>query len=292
MSNAKGGGDRGSKFWREQRGKKHNNNDTSSSSRKKILLLHGNRQTGEVLLGRMDKLKKTLLRELDLEIVAPDSPHLFVDGDLDCNDIDGISSHDDDQWQRTWWHRSGNTYQGLEESLCMLDELWNNDDNQEFVAIMGFSQGSRLAHIVARLHTITDGRAFAGLKCIVHFSGYGDVSLPDNLYSILKQDCWNDRLTTSMLETLDIENVKVDIPSLHVMGEKDKLIPMKSSEALMKSYVQPAVYVHPGNHFVSVKKVDIERYMLFFNKVMNAMNTSSQLSQRVYRKGLIPKHKT
>ena len=279
MSNAKGGGDRGSKFGREQRGKKHNNNDTSSSSRKKILLLHGNRQTGEVLLGRMDKLKKTLLRELDLEIVAPDSPHLFVDGDLDCNDIDGISSHDDDQWQRTWWHRSGNTYQGLEESLCMLDELWNNDDNQEFVAIMGFSQGSRLALIVSILHNITNGRAFAGLKCIVHFSGYGDVSLPDNLYSILKQDCWNDRLTTSMLETLDIENVKVDIPSLHVMGEKDKLIPMKSSEALMKSYVQPAVYVHPGNHFVSVKKVDIERYMLFFNKVMNAMNTSSQLSQ-------------
>ena len=235
MSNAKGRGRGGPDL-------------SSTSSKKKVLLLHGNRQTGEILLGRMDKFKKALLRELNLEIVAPDSPHLFADGDLDCNDIDGISS---DQWQRTWWHRTDNTYQGLEESLSMLDELWNSNDDQEFVAIMGFSQGSRLAHIVSILHTISNGRVFAGLKCIVHFSGYGDVSLPDNLYPILKQDCWNDRLETLMLE--DIDNVKVDIPSLHVMGEKDKLIPMKSSEALMKSYVQPEGYVHPGNHFVPFK---------------------------------------
>ena len=40
-----------------------------SIGRKKVLLLHGNRQTGEVLLGRIEKLKKAL-SNLGLDIVA------------------------------------------------------------------------------------------------------------------------------------------------------------------------------------------------------------------------------
>ena len=90
----------------------------------KVLLLHGNRQTGEVLLGRIDKLKKALSK-VGLEIIAPDAPHLFADGDNlddDCND--GTIA-DDTSWQRTWWHRKDNVYQGLEESISMLNQLYS-----------------------------------------------------------------------------------------------------------------------------------------------------------------------
>eukprot|EP00571_Detonula_confervacea_P012805 CAMPEP_0172301554 /NCGR_PEP_ID=MMETSP1058-20130122/3409_1 /TAXON_ID=83371 /ORGANISM="Detonula confervacea, Strain CCMP 353" /LENGTH=1058 /DNA_ID=CAMNT_0013011699 /DNA_START=100 /DNA_END=3275 /DNA_ORIENTATION=+ len=292
----RGRGERGNtkreKGGRGQQGKKHNNNRSSnrqpistpnksqsdsSKRRKAVLLLHGNRQTGEVLLGRMDKLKRALLRDLELDVIAPDAPHLFSEEDaLDYDDVDGGGLDGSTRWQRTWWHRKENTYHGLEESISMLDQIWNN--NQDYVAIVGFSQGSRLAHIISILHTITNGVAFPGLKCVIHFSGYGDCPMPDNFGTLLK-DHWGG-IIPSLLTKLnkfrenyhDFDDVQVNLPSLHVMGESDALVPLKSSEALLKWYVKPSVHVHPGSHFVPVKKLDIEKYLLFFNEVVEIRN--------------------
>lgn len=120
--------------------------NSMKKSRDKIMSLHGNRQTGDVLLGRLDKLK-TALPDLELEIVAPDAPHLYSQNNhLDsCNEVDDISDNNSSsQWQRTWWHRDRDDkmYHGLEESVAMLDRLWNDSSNHKFVAIIGFSQGS------------------------------------------------------------------------------------------------------------------------------------------------------
>ncbi|KAL7426239.1 hypothetical protein ACHAXH_000485 [Discostella pseudostelligera] len=243
---------------------------------RKILLLHGNQQTGDILLGRIEKLKKTLWQKLGLDIVAPDAPHLFSEqDDMDCVDADVDVEDDSDKWKRTWWHRRGNTYRGMEESVSILDQLWNNR-NQEFVAIFGFSQGSRLAHIISIIHTITNGIAFPGIQCVIHFSGYGDCSLPDNLTSFLK-DQWNASIPSSiLLSPTALEKTRIQIPSLHVMGELDALIPLKSSEALMKCYVNPTSHIHPGNHFVPVKRLDIDRYITFASEAIGDMNTPNQ----------------
>lgn len=274
----RGGDRRGMKDGRGQ-GMKNSNrskNNGPSLRRKKVLLLHGNRQTGEILLGRMDKFRKALLREFSLEILAPDAPHLYADGDADydvgCSSSSSSIEDESTQWQRTWWHQRDNTYQGLAESMSMLDQLWNCNNN-EIVAIMGFSQGSRLAHLISVTHAITNGIAFQSLKCIIYFSGYGDVPMPDNFCSILK-DQWGDSLGKLDEYIDDI----INIPSLHVMGDSDKLIPLKSSEALLQKYVQPMVYVHPGNHFVPVKKVDIDRYLLFFNGVLEGGESTLSLA--------------
>jgi len=272
---------------RSGRNKKLQPIDSSSKrdSRKKVLLLHGNRQTGELLLGRMDRLEKALLREFELDIVAPDAPHLF-----------STDNNDSNAWQRTWWHhrkQSESThYQGLEETLSMLNQLWsgsNNHDGGGFVAIMGFSQGSRLAHIMSLLHTMTKGEAFPGLECIVHFSGFGDdvpilpdvdcpyedVPMPyDHLYSILKDPDFNwssggDDVSSSFI------NVRVNLPSLHVMGTADAIVPLKSSEALLNCYVEPLIHVHQGGHFVPVKKLDVEKYLAFFKGALKSDSHSS-----------------
>ena len=77
-----------------------------------------------VALGCIDKLKKALLQELELEIVSPDAPLLvyFEQDDMDCVDIE-LDVADSDQWKRTWWHRCGNTYWHMEDSISMLDQL-------------------------------------------------------------------------------------------------------------------------------------------------------------------------
>ncbi|KAL7541379.1 hypothetical protein ACHAXR_010858, partial [Thalassiosira sp. AJA248-18] len=281
---------------RGQQGKKHHESPRSQprnapnkksqfhspKRRKKILLLHGNRQTGELLLGRLDKARQALARELALDIIAPDAPHLYSDDDkLDYDDMNRVGPAVSTRWQRTWWHRKENTYAGLEKSISMLEDTWNNDDH-EFVAIMGFSQGSRLAHIISMLHTMTNGVAFPGLKCVVHFSGYGDCPMPDNFYALLKNQ-WSADISSSILMKLNdsvsqnynFEDVQINVPSLHVMGESDELIPLQSSEALMKWYIQPTQHRHPGNHFVPVKKTDIQRYLQFFNDVEKTNITPS-----------------
>lgn len=225
----------------------------------------------------MGRLQKALRNDLGLEIVAPDAPHLFADGDICEGEYDDqavVAATKSTQWQRTWWHRKENAYDGLDESVSMLDKIWTDED--DFVAIIGFSQGSRLAHLMAMLHAITNGVAFPGLKCVVHFSGYGDCPLPDNLWTAVKYG-WKGSISPHVVKKLselpnqgyNFDGIQTSIPSLHVMGQTDKLIPMQSSEVLLRWYVQPSVYVHPGNHFVPVKRPDVERYIQFFEEAVS-----------------------
>lgn len=222
---------------------------------KKILILHGNRQTGQLLLDRLDKLKKVASRELNWAMIAPDAPHLYSTEDDDQKD--DAENDNDSSWQRTWWHRHGNVYTGLEESLSMLLDVWKQD---EFIGILGFSQGSRLAHIISVLHNVTGGSAFSGLLFVVHVCGYGDCPMPDNLSTYLRSN-WGDDVLHKVRER------SITIPSLHVMGEKDKLITPKSSRALMNFYMEPLCHSHPGGHHVPVKAIDVQMYLQFFNDV-------------------------
>ena len=101
-------------------------------SSRKLLVLHGSRQTGQLLMGRMEKLKKRLKKK-NIELVAPDAPHKIVSND----------EHDKHLLQ--WWERHDNEYQGLVESMNLLETLWSSSD---FEGIIGFSQGARLAHLI------------------------------------------------------------------------------------------------------------------------------------------------
>lgn len=229
----------------------------------KILVLHGNRQTGELLLGRLAKLQKAVSKELQLEFVAPDAPFLFADGDEDLEE----SCHDNDdsastrQWQRTWWYRKGNTYHGLEESITKIEQLWNDDGG--FVGILGFSQGSRLAHIISILHTVTNGDAFRGLRSVVHVSGYNG-PVPPNFKTHLK-DHWSSYNNNFHFD----ENIILSLPSLHVMGSTDKLVPIHESKELSGIYNKPLIHTHPGGHHVPVKARDIEQYLMFWRTLQS-----------------------
>jgi len=231
----------------------------------KILILHGNRQTGELLLGRLTKLQKAVNKELQLEFVAPDAPFLYADGDEDLEE----SRHDNNdsasslQWQRTWWHRKGNTYHGLEESITKIEQLWNNDGG--FVGILGFSQGSRFAHIISILHTVTNGDAFRGLRGIVHVSGYNS-PIPQNFMTYLK-DHWSQYNNNFHFD----ESIIISLPSLHVMGSTDKLVSILESKVLSELYNTPIplIHNHPGGHHVPVKARDIEHYLIFWRKLQS-----------------------
>jgi hypothetical protein len=63
--------------------------------------------------------------------------------------------------------------------------------------------------------------------------------------------------------------MKFDIPSLHVMGQKDKVIEMQFSEQIAAKFSNPVIHVHDGAHYmpqdektISILRSFLEQFLL------------------------------
>lgn len=209
-------------------------------TKKKILLLHGNRQTGELLLGRLERFRKRLAADFDLEFVAPDAPFQVVQEEANNHSL-----------QLTWWERQDTTYQGLETTIELLKSP-DYCNNHDIVGVMGFSQGARLAHLLLLLREHDPG-FLPTLQFAILVAGY-DAPLPDNL--------------PFREESFALKKNGIMISSLHIFGENDSLVPSEQSRALMEYYSRPREYCHAGRHFIPSKKADIEIYLQFIKEVL------------------------
>jgi hypothetical protein len=183
---------------------------------RKILLLHGNCQTGDLLLGRMDKLKKRLQKE-DIQLVAPSA----------------MLPHPDKPELRTWWNRQGDAYEGLDENFHMLQQLWTDEDKGTFVGVFGFSQGARLAHLIAVAHQRQQDVYFPGLQFVIMVAGY-DRPLPDGFDTIVVP-------RPPIAHRASMEQELITTRSLHIWGVADKLIKPVLSKAQLCRYSDPQV---------------------------------------------------
>ena len=132
-----------------------NDSDTTTSKNDILLVLHGNQQTGQLLLGRIERLTKRLKKEFEIETIAPDAPHLLVDNDSNTND-------NNNRHLRTWWNRDEkNNYVGLEDSLDVIYQTVlglkkeERKKKRKIIGILGFSQGARFAHLLAQVHHLS-----------------------------------------------------------------------------------------------------------------------------------------
>ena len=213
----------------------------------RVLVLHGNRQTGDLLLGRLSSLRRKASRRLDVELVAPDAPFLW-DSDAAAGDDDAAAP------LRTWWRRSGDAYDGLEQSLAAVRAAW--EDCGDCVGLLGFSQGARLAHLLALLHA-AGAAPLRGLCFVVLAAGYGDVPLPTNLVS-----------AGGDVDLAVLERTCIRVASLHVMGLSDGLVTAASSRALLAAYEDPATFEHEGGHHVPMQAVAVEAYLSFMEAAL------------------------
>ena len=255
---------------------------------RKILVLHGDRQTGDLLVGRMASLRKKLLKprnhhndddssgnpnndaeittfkmhedpsKCKIQMVAPNGPFQWnlelASHVKDSGDKLTEEEKRENDLMRTWWNRDGDKYGGLEDSLEMLHMLWKSDQN--FEGIFGFSRGARLAHMAAYLHEASNGQIFPKLKYVIMASGYGHVPMPTNFPP--KGTIWD--------EYKLCENpCPISVPSMHIMGEKDRLIPLEASRALLSSYVNPLVHEHDGGHHVPMRAANVRTILSFID---------------------------
>jgi ribosome-binding ATPase len=216
-----------------------------------ILLLHGGHQTGQLLLGRVSKLRQQLAKR-GWHLVAPD-------GLFESKSGSTTNREQDDSSMRVWWRREAHYRDDLTATLSQIQELWRQHD---FCGIMGFSQGAQLAHILAISHICSlqqqqqgeehTAACLPGLKFVIMVAGC-DPPFPKELVPLWsKAD----------------HDVAIPLPSLHVWGSTDRLITPHLSETLSRQYNEPVLHIHEGGHHVPMRADNVRAYVSFIQTYM------------------------
>mmetsp|Transcript_11503 Transcript_11503/g.27011 ORF Transcript_11503/g.27011 Transcript_11503/m.27011 type:complete len:1027 (+) Transcript_11503:153-3233(+) len=219
-----------------------------------LLVLHGNKQTGELLLGRIDRLTKRLKKEFGLETVAADGPF----------PAELLRDVDDDNTLRTWWKRDGNNYVGLDDSLDMIQKI---QDGKRIVGLLGFSQGARFVHLLATLNQQHPNVWFPHLKFAIFAAGYTKSNPPEMIPYCNNED---DSTATSLSS----------LPSLHIWGSKDELVTPEESEELARLYRGNRTYIHPGKHHVPTKGSELSVYLDFIREALLKSSLSDKTTTK------------
>lgn len=155
---------------------------------------------------------------------------------------------DDDQ--RGWWFsdiqaRSFDARQycesalGLEESLeavrTAVKELG------PFDGILGFSQGAALVAMICALQEQKAEPSFQ-FRFAILVAGFRSICAQHNHF---------------------YEQVEIMLPTLHVFGQDDKVIPQQMSRDLMPIFPAAQVLCHPGGHFVPAASAHRPTYQEF-----------------------------
>ncbi|XP_066992353.2 esterase OVCA2 [Anabrus simplex] len=216
-----------------------------SQRKLKILCIHGYRQTGDIFRQKIGALRKFLKKYAEFTFVtAP-------------NEVPPINRDEappgDSSDQCGWWFSTpSNIFDskqysevcpGFEESLVVIETTWK--ESGPFDGLLGFSQGATFVSILCGMQQrkLLD----FSFQFAVMVAGFKSLCKPHD-----------EHYTETVL-----------IPTLHVFGESDKVIPKERSIQLTKHFKDPVVLEHPGGHFVPAADAQKQTYISFFESVHN-----------------------
>ncbi|XP_022826170.1 esterase OVCA2 [Spodoptera litura] len=207
------------------------NPSTSKSAEKKIdpmklkiLCIHGHRQNGDRFKAKLAAFRKIVDKYAYLSYVT--APHAVAD-----------TTGGGDQDPRTWWYNTednnysgkclGGPAYGFEETLEVVKT--GVREHGPFDGLLGFSQGGCLVGLLAAMQQkrLLPYR----FRFVIIISGY---------------------LSGSLVHKGFYEHNLITIPSLHVYGETDSMIPKEMSETLANKFNDPVTFEHPNGHYVPV----------------------------------------
>lgn len=193
--------------------------------RLKILCLHSFRTSGDVFRAQMAMAGWRTAYDETCEFVCVDAP-ARASGTVPA-DVVAFFGESEERFE--WWNATrvdgcdAPSYVGLEASLRAVEEACARDG--PFDGILGFSQGATLAAIA--LATPATARRFA--------------------FGILISG-----MKSRAMETDTLDYGAVTVPTLHVIGTNDRLVPVRMSEGLFDAMTASARTraTHPGGHVV------------------------------------------
>lgn len=214
----------------------------------KILALHGYRQSGPVFKSKTGSFRKMVQKYADITYIT--GPHKVVN---EVGILEDSESVETDQY--SWWFnrnditfkgdRVGGPAIGFGKSLKLIQETY--EELGPFDGILGFSQGACFAGLILQLQH----RSFlkTDFKFGIMVAGFCSGSLPHHGY-------YSDSI--------------LSIPSMHIYGSSDEIIPQKMSEKLSNYFVRDRRIdiLHSGGHFFPASSQQKQHYIDFLRDML------------------------
>ena len=195
------------------------------------------------------------------EFIFCESPHVIPKQNNDnenetCENEEKKLSEPIIQEEKGWWFsRSDKSYNACEITDC--DTGFN--DTLDFIniifqkqgpfdGIFSFSQGASLGSILSQISFSNNERFnFIRFKFAILVAGFKSGQKQHDIF-------------------YNLEN-KINIPTLHLIGNGDKVIPSDMSLTLTNYFVNPKIHMHEGGHFIPVNAESKIAYIDFLNEM-------------------------
>lgn len=217
----------------------------------RVLCIHGYRQNASSFREKTGALRKLLKKNVELVYVsAPHSVQQVNNEEALEKEKSSAPGGDDDP--RGWWFsdvqaRSFSAQQQCEESLGLQESVTVVREAVKaqgpFDGILGFSQG---AAFVAMLCSLQEQKLEPELnfRFAILVAGFPSACTEHNRFY----------------------SAPIQIPSLHVFGQEDRVIPDNMSVELLPSFQDPQTLRHPGGHFVPAASAHRQTYLDFLKR--------------------------
>nr|XP_046267541.1 esterase OVCA2 isoform X2 [Scatophagus argus] len=215
----------------------------------RILCIHGYRQNGSSFREKTGALRKLLKKQVELVYLS--APHSVQQAGNDASEKENGSGPGpgSDTDPKGWWFsdiqaRSFNAQQqcekslGLDESVTVVREAVKVQG--PFDGILGFSQGAAFVAMLCSLQERKLEPEFS-FRFAILVAGFRSACTEHEIFY----------------------HVPLQIPSLHVFGFEDKVIPDNMSKELLPSFHDPQILTHPGGHFVPATSAHRQTYQDF-----------------------------
>ena len=180
--------------------------------RLRLLCLHGYHGNKQILRQQMDPL----FHGLEVDCVQVDAPSI-AEGDFG------------------WWHGNFTSYRegfrGWQRTRDWLAQIFAGE--ARFDGVFGFSQGAALVGLLPGLRA-PDGRPTATTPLSFDFAiAVGGF-----------------RSRAAEHEPLFAARAGYELPSLHIMGTSDRIVPAADSRVLAEQFTSPVILEHGGGHVI------------------------------------------
>jgi predicted esterase len=198
----------------------------------KILAIHGYRQNAETFKQKTGSFRKMVHKWAQFTYITAPHKVILID---DMNQVDNIDiGQSKDEEQYGWFfNRDDHTFRGIrkggpaigfEDSVRLVEDVFEKEG--PFDGILGFSQGA----------------CFVGLLCDLHQRGLLNCKFD---FAIMASG-----FKSGSLSHMKYFNEIITLPTLHIFGETDQIIPTEMSEQLSSAFLEPVILKHPGGHYL------------------------------------------
>ena len=182
-----------------------------------------------------------------------------------------------------WYQESTPNCLGIDASLLwILQSMELEMHSKPIHGVMGFSQGGTIAGLLPLLKEKSP--AFADIKFLILASGYVIKNKNEKIKGLL----------TLGPDDHVVANT-VNIPTLHIIGENNKVVEVAESMELLARFVQPQLHLHPHGHCIPQTKNDYEvvgRFLLKRAEELKAVLGGEEKYTNVIRNPLNPNNAT